>query len=328
MGDVPMIAIKLCIFLLISLNPNLSDSLPGEWVGGNGFSESPAVFGNVCVNPALADTQDCISVNFRLLSDDYTDTDGDFYSAFFVIPVRSSFCVGGNFNLLFDPNMKASAADSGVNYHNTTHFARVGGIYRFGVFLKSSLGPLSLGMDVNLLNGKINDMWWIDFEEYYDVYYTVSTYFRGYSLGLGFNFNLKNLSIGGYYCPYQDINKWEVVGEEEEFELDSPLRFGCNYSFGESGNITFSIDREESIVSLNYGFLKLGYGRMYSMGNGLEVTANRFLGGFSLVIGDVPVSIMFENRRYSGNFADSEFIGSLGIALSGKGRKNEKEKEF
>jgi hypothetical protein len=320
-----MIAIRLSIFLLVSLNPNLSDSLPGEWVGGDGFSQSPAVIGNVCVNPALADTQDCLSVNFRLLSDDYTNTDGDFYSAFFVMPIRSSFSVGGNFNLLYDPRMEASAADSGLDYHCVNHFFRTGGIYRFGAFMKSSLGPLSLGMDVNLLNGKINEIWWIDFEEFHDVYDTVSTYFRGYSVGLGFNFNFQNLSIGGYYCPYQNIDKWQVVGEEEEFELDSPLRFGCNYSFGENKNIIFSIDRKESIVSLNYGFLKLGYGRIYSMGNGIDVNANRFLGGVSFMISDVPVSIMFENRRYSGVFADSEFIGSLGISLSGKGRKNEKE---
>jgi len=323
-----MMIIKLSIFLLVSLNPNLSDSLPGEWVGGDGFSQSPAVFGNVCVNPALADTQDCISVDFRLLSDDYTDTDGDFCSAFFVIPVRSDFSVGGNFNLLYDPNMEASATDSGDNYHCVNYFARTGGMYRFGAFLKKSLGSLSLGMDVNLLNGKIDEIWRIDFEEYYDVYDTVSTYFRGYSVGLGFNFNFKNLNIGGYYCPYQKIEKWEIRGEEVEFKLDYPLSFGLNYSFGENNNIILSIDRKEGIIGLNYGLLKLGYGRMYSMGNGVEVSANRFLGGVSFMISDVPVSIVFENRRYSGVFADSEFIVSLGITLSGKGRKNEKEKEF
>jgi hypothetical protein len=320
-----MMFIKLSLFILVSLNPNLSDSLPGEWVGGDGFSQSPAITGNVCVSPALADTQDCLSVNFRLLSDDYTDTDGDIYSAFFVMPVRSGFYLGGNFNLLYDPHMEASVADSGDYYHDTTHFVRTGGIYRFGAFLKKSLGPLSLGMDVNLLNGKIDDIWWIDFEEYYDVYNTVSTYFRGYSVGLGFNLNFKNMSIGGYYCPYQNINKWEIVGEEEKFELDSPLSFGCAYSFGENRNIIFSIDSKEGIVNLNYGLLKLGYGKMYSMGNGVKVNANRYLGGFSFILSDVPVSIMFENRRYSGIFADSEFIGSLGISLSGKGRKNEKE---
>jgi len=61
------------------------------------------------------------------------------------------------------------------------------------------------------------------------------------------------------------------------------------------------------------------------MGNGVEVKANRFLGGISFEMSGLPVLIMFENRKYSGNFADSEFIGSIGVSISGKGRKNEKE---
>jgi hypothetical protein len=32
---------------------------------------------------------------------------------------------------------------------------------------------------------------------------------------------------------------------------------------------------------------------------------------------------MFENRRYSGDFSDNEFIASIGISISGKGRKDE-----
>jgi len=71
--------------------------------------------------------------------------------------------------------------------------------------------------------------------------------------------------------------------------------------------------------------MRLGYGKMYSMGNGVEVEANRFLGGISFEMSGLPISLVFENRRYSGSFSDSEFIGSLGVLISGKGRKNEKE---
>ena len=311
------------IFLLISLNPTLSDSLPGEWVGGDGFSQSPALLGNVYVNPALADTQDCLSVNFRLFSDDYSKTAGGLSSAFFNIPIFSGFTLGGSFNILYDCDMEAysSTSDSGYSYAN--YFNRKGGIYRFGGYVAKSLGPLSLGMDVNLLNGKSDDIWWIYFEDYYDVYDTVSTYFRGYSVGLGFNLNIANLSFGGYFCPYQEIEKQYEDEEEEEFGFDSPLRFGLNYSFGENKKIMLSLDRRESLIGLNYGFLKLGYGRIYSMGNGVTVDANRFLGGISFSISELPFSIMFENRRYSGSFADSEFIANIGISISGKGRKDE-----
>jgi len=320
-----VIMIKFSLFLLISLNPNLADSLPGEWVGSDGFSQSSAVVGNVCVNPALADTQDCLSVNFRLFSDDYTKTEGDFSSAFFNIPILSSFSVGGSFNLLYDSRIRASTITSNDDYTYISNFIRTGGMYRFGAFLKKSSGPVSLGIDVNLLNGKIDDLWLIDFLEYYDVYDTVTTYFRGYSIGLGFYCDFGNLSLGGYYCPYQKIEKWELRGEEEEFKLDLPLRFGFNYSFSENKNIIFSIDRKEGIIGLHYGLFKLGYGRIYSMGNGVEVKANRFLGGISFEMSGLPVLIMFENRKYSGNFADSEVIGSIGVSISGKGRKNEKE---
>lgn len=311
------------LFFLVSVNPNLSDSLPGEWVGGNGFSESPALIGNVHVNPALADTQDNIAVNIRLLSDDYTKTAGGFSSVFFNIPVVLGFTLGGSFNILYDCNMEAFSSFSDSNYSYDNYFYRKGGLYRFGGYLAKSLGPLSLGIDVNLLNGKSDDIWWIDFEDYYDVYDTVTTYFRGYSVGLGFNLNIANLSLGGYFCPYQEIEKQYGNEEKEEFEIDSPLRFGLNYSFGENKSIMFSIDRREGLIGLNYSFIKLGYGRMYSMGSGFEVSANRFLAGVSFDISGLPLSVMFENRRYLGNFADNEFIASLGISISGKGRKNE-----
>jgi hypothetical protein len=317
--------LKLSLFFLISLNPNLSDSLPGEWIGGDGFSESPAAIGNVFVNPAVADTEDCLSVKFRLFSDDYAKTAGDLYSAYFVIPVREGFSMGATFNLLYDSKLEASKIDSGDYYHCVNSMVRKGGLYRSSIFLKKSFESLSLGVDASLLNGKTVEKWGIDFTGYYDVYDTLSTYFRGYSFGLGFNFNFMNLTLGGYFCPYQKIEKWKVVGEEEKFELEPPLSFGLGYSFWDDKNIMFSIDNKEAIVGLKYGLLKLGYGRIYSMGNGVTVDANRFFGGLSFVVSELPLSIMFENRRYSGDFADSEFIWSFGISLSGKGRKNEKE---
>jgi hypothetical protein len=311
------------LFILISLNPNLSDSLPGEWVGGDGFSESPALSGSVFVNPALADTQECLSVNFRLFSDDYTGMAGGISSAFFNIPVPLGFTLGGSFNILYDCNLEAYSFVSDSAYTYANHFYRKGGIYRFGGYVAKSLGALSVGVDVNLLNGKSDDIWWVDFEKYYDVYDTVSAYFRGYSIGLGFNFNIANLSVGGYFCPYQKIEKQYEDEEKEKFELDYPLCFGLNYSFGGNKNIIFSVDRREGLIGLNYGFVKLGYGRMYSMGSGFEVNADRFLGGISFNVSGLPLSLMFEKRKYSGNFADSEFIANIGISISGKGRKNE-----
>ncbi len=311
------------LIFLISFNPNLSDSLPGEWVGGDGFSESPALLGNVYVNPALADTHDCISVNFRLFSDDYTKTSGGFSSAFFNIPVFSGFTMGGIFNILYDCDMEAYSFVSDSVYTYANYFNRKGGLYRLGGYVAKSFGFLSLGMDFNLLNGKSDDIWWVYFPEYNDVYDTVSTYFRGYSVGLGFNLNIANLSLGGYFCPYQEIEKQYEEEEEEEFKLDSPLRFGLNYYFSENKSIIFSVNKKEGLIGLNYGFLKLGYGRIYSMGSGFEVNADRFLGGLSFDIGEIPLSVMFENRRYSGDFSDDEFIASVGISISGKGRKDE-----
>jgi hypothetical protein len=311
------------LIFLISFNPNLSDSLPGEWVGGDGFSQSPALLGNVYVNPALADTQDCISVNFRLLADDYTKTSGGISSVFFNIPVFSGFTMGGVFNILYDSDMEAYSFVSDSVYTYANYFNRKGGLYRLGGYVAKSFGFLSLGMDVNLLNGKSDDIWWVYFPEYNDVYDTVSTYFRGYSVGLGFNLNIANLSLGGYFCPYQEIEKQYEDEGKEKFELDSPLRFGLNYSFSENKSIMFSLDRREGLIGLNYAFLKLGYGKIYSMGSGFEVNADRFLGGVSFDISEIPLYIMFENRRYSGDFSDNEFIASIGISISGKGRKDE-----
>ena len=121
------------------------------------------------------------------------------------------------------------------------------------------------------------------------------------------------------------MEKWKIIGEEEDFELDLPLRLGLNYSFSENKEMSFSIDRKEAVFGLTYGFLRLGYGRIYSMGNGIEVEANRFLGGILLNMSGLPISVVFENRRYSGSFSDSEFIGSIGVSISGKGRKDEKK---
>ncbi len=321
-----MITINFSIFLLFSLNPTLADSMPGEWVGGNGFSQSPAVLGNVSVNPALADTQDHLFVNFRIFADDYTKTEGGVSSFYFNLPIVLDFSVGGKFDVLYDSRIKASTSTSYGDYTYTSHFLRSGGIYNFGGFLKKSFGPVSWGLDINLLNGKIEDLRYVNMSsDYYDVSDTVTNYFRGYSLGIGFYYDLGVLSFGGYYSPYQRLEKWEVKGAEEEFELDSPLRFGFNYSFSENKRISFSIDRKEGIVGLDYGFVRLGYGKMYSMGNGVEVEANRFLGGISFEMSGLPIFMTFENRKYSGDFSDNQYIGSLGVSISGKGRKNEKE---
>lgn len=321
-----MTVINLSIILLFSLNPNLADSLPGEWIGGNGFSESPAVLGNVCVNPALADTQDHLFVNFRIFADDYTKTEGGISSAYFNLPIFLDLSVGATFGILYDSRIETAMSTTYEEYTYTNYFKRTGGIYNFGGFIKKSFGPVSWGMDINLLNGKIEDLRFVDMAlGYYDVADTLATYFSGYSFGLGLYCDLGVLSFGGYYCPYQKLEKWEVVGEEEEFELDLPLRFGFNYSFSENKDISFSMDKKEALVGLTYGFLRLGYGRIYSMGNGIEADANRFLGGVSFDMSGLPISIVFENRRYLGSFSDSEFIGSLGVSISGKGRKNEKE---
>jgi hypothetical protein len=314
------------IFLLISLNPNFSNYLPGEWVGGNGFSESPALSGNVYANPALADTLDRLSVNFRLFADNYTKTEGAFSSASFNIPIFSGFIMGCNFNTLYDCNMKAYSLfddSSSYTYHN--YFGRKGGIYSLGGYVAKSLGMLSFGIDFNLLNGKSDDIWLIQFEgdNFYPVYDTVSTYFRGYSLGLGFNLNISNFGLGGYFCPYKKVNKKYADEEEEEFEIDSPLRFGLNYYLDENKSVMFSINRREALIGFNYAFVNLGYSRMYSMGTGFDVNADRFLGGLSFSVSGLPLSLTLENRRYSGNFADNEFIANIGISISGKGRKNE-----
>lgn len=317
------------VFLLISLNPNLSGSLPGEWIGGDGFSQSPALEGNIYVNPALADTQDCLAVNFKLFSDDYSKTAGGLSSVYFNIPLFSAFSVGASFNTLYDCALQAHSYYSGDNYAYNDYFNREGGLYRFGGYVAKTSEVLSLGMDVNLYNGKSDDIWWIVFDnDFYDVYDTVTNYFSGYSVGFGFKLNIAQLSFGGYYCPYQEIKKQYENEEKEEFDLDSPLRFGLNYSFADNKKIIFSIDRREGLIGLNYGFIRLGYSRMFSMGNGVEVSANRFLGGMAFNISELPLSVIFENRRYSGDFADSEFIINVGILLSGKGRKNESEIKY
>jgi hypothetical protein len=313
------------LLILISLNPNLSGSLPGEWIGGDGFSQFPALSGNVYVNPALADTQDCLSVNFRLFSDDYSKIAGNLSSVFFNIPLFSGIVVGGNFNTLYDCLLQAYTEYSDDDYTYDNYFNRKGGLYRFGGYVAKPFGILSLGMDFNFLNGKSDDIWLIDFDDYYDVYDTVTTHFRGYSVGFGFSFDIAQLSFGGYYCPYHEIERQYGDEEKEEFDLDSPLRFGFNYSFADNKKVMFSIDRREGLIGLNYGFIRLGYGKIYSMGNGVDVNANRFLGGIFFNISELPLSLMFENRRYSGDFADSEFIVNIGILLSGKGRKNGNE---
>jgi hypothetical protein len=312
------------ILFLISLNPTISDYLPGEWVGGDGFSESPTSSGNVYVNPALADTLERISVNFRIFADDYTKAEGGLSSASFNIPVFLGFIMGGNFNLLYDYNMEAASVCK-ADYRYRNYFSREGGMYCFGGYVSRSLGPLSLGMDVNILNGKTDNILWVDFidDGFTNVYDTVSTYFRGYSLGLGFNLNVANFSLGGYFCPYQEVKKQYYDEEEEKFELDSPLRFGLNYYFNENKSVMFSINRREAFIGLNYAFVKLGYSRMYSMGTGFDVNADRFLGGVSFSVSEIPLSIMFESRRYSGKFEDNEFRANIGISISGKGRKNE-----
>ena len=316
------------ILFLISLNPNLSGNLPGEWIGGDGFSQSPALEGNVYVNPALADTQDCLAVNFRLFSDDYSNMDGSFSSVYFNIPLFSDIAVGGIFNTLYDCFLQADSSYSDENYTYRNYFNREGGLYSFGGYLARKSEHFSLGMDINFYNGKSDDIWYIDFDDYYDVYDTVTNYFSGYSVGIGFNFNIAKLSFGVYYCPYQEIKKQYGDEEKEDFELDSPLRFGFNYSFSDNKKLLFSINRREGLIGLDYGFIRLGYSRMFSMGNGVEVSANRFLGGIALNISELPLSVIFENRRYSGDFADSEFIVNIGILLSGKGRKNEGEIKY
>jgi len=316
------------IFLLISLNPNLSADLPGEWIGGNGFSQFSALSGNVFVNPALADTQNALFVNFRLFSDDYSKMDGGLSSVYFNIPLFSGFNVGGSFNTLYDCALQAFVHHSDDNYTYDNYFNRKGGLYSFGGYMAKSSEIFSLGMDVSFLNGKSDDIWWINFDDYSDVYDTVTTYFGGYSIGFGFNFNVARLNFGGYYCPYHYIEKKYEDEEAEEFELDSPLRFGLNYSFTNNGKVMFSIDRRESIIGLKYGFIKLGYGRIYSMGNGVEADANRFFGGISFDISELPLSVVFENRKYSGDFTDSEFMLNISVLLSGKGRKDETEIKY
>jgi hypothetical protein len=321
-----MMAINFSIFLLFSLNPTLADSMPGEWVGGNGFSESPAILGNANVNPALADTQDHLFVNFRIFSDDYTKTEGGISSFYFNLPIALDLSVGGKFDVLYDSRIRASTSTSYGDYTYTSHFRRTGGISNFGAFVKKSFGPVSWGMDMNFLSGKVEDLRYVNMPaDFYDVSDTVTNYFRGYSFGIGFYCDLGFLSFGGYYTPYQQLESWEVEEEKEEFELDLPLRFGFNYSFSDNKRISFSINRREGTVGLDYGFMRLGYGKIYSMGNGVEVEANRFLGGISFEMSGLPIFVTFENRRYSGNFSDNQFIGSFGVSISGKGRKNEKE---
>ncbi len=308
---------KLILFFLISTNSHFLGNLPREWVGGDGFSESPISEGNVFANPATAESLDYLSIRFRFFSDDYSKLEGKISSISLNLPTSFGFSIGGRYNLLTDSQMETSMDSLNDWDSYTENFWKVGGLNQYSLFLKKSFGNFSLGIDGNLLNGVVEDRWWIDFKNYYDVYDTLSTYFRGYSSGLGIVYHLKNFKMGGYYCIYQKLNFWKEGEEKRDFNLNRPIRLGINYSIDERKSIMLSLNRESALAIGRYRFFQFGYGRIYSSGYGFNTEGRRFIGGVSLFLNKMPLSITVENRRYFGEYKDNEFIGSIKLSISG-----------
>jgi hypothetical protein len=307
------------IFLVIS-NPLYAENIPGEWVGEIGLLESPALDGNVFVNPATADTLQYISASYHLSSSDYYKFNGKLSSITLTMRCFYGFLVGGRINVLYD-----SKLDGEMNISNDwdsydEYLTKRGGIDQYSCFIKKSFSLISVGFDFNVQSGKIEDRWKIDFKNnrFNDIYDTLSTYFRGYSVGFGIFYKYRGLSMGGYYGFYQDVKHWNDGEEKEKLNLKNPMRFGFSYSFDKSKSIILSADKKCVLLSGKYGPFIIGYGRIYGSGYELDIEANRFLISMAVSLNKMPVLITLENRRYLGNFIDNEYIGSISISISGE----------
>lgn len=309
------------LFLIIS-NPLYAKNLPGEWIGEIGLRESPVLSGNVFANPATADTLDYISITSRFSVDDYEKLNAMISSITLTHPILYGFFIGGRINLLYDALLKGKVRDSTEWDHYVEYLVRKGGIDQYSLFLTKSFGDLSFGFDINLLNGEIEDRWKIDFVKlkYHDVFDTLSTYFRGYSAGLGLLYHWKGFKVGGYYNFYQDLKYWREGEGREDFSLERPVRFGVSYSIN-GRSIMFSANRKSALLMGRYGPLMIGYGRIYGSGYDLDIQGNRFIAGIFFSVKRIPFNIAIENRKYSEEFSDNEYIGTITVGISGRGGK-------
>ncbi|TEU01279.1 MAG: hypothetical protein E3J23_00685 [Candidatus Stahlbacteria bacterium] len=306
------------ILILVIANPLYAENIPGEWIGEIGLSESPVLDGNVFANPATADTLDFISVSTRFSFDDYELFNATLSSVTLSMPTFYGCLVGGRVNVLYD-----SKLDGEINLSNewdsyTEYFTRRGGIDQYSFFLKKSFAPFSLGFDINLLNGKIEDKWKIVFDEYSDIFDTLPTYFRGYSAGIGIVYHLKDFRVGGYYVFYQNLKYWRDGEDKDEFNLERRASLGLSYSFDKGKSIMLSADKKGALLTGRYGPIVIGYGRIYGSGYELDIEGNRFMGGIVLSLNKAPIMITLENRRYLGEFSDNEYIGTISISITGE----------
>lgn len=307
------------IYLVIS-NPLYAENMPGEWVGEIGLLESPALDGNVFINPATADTLQFVSASYHFSSDDYYEFKGKISSVTLTMPSFYGFLLGGRLNVLYDSNLDGEKKISNEWDPYVEYLTKRGGIDQYSLFVKKSFDLISFGFDFNVQSGEIEDRWKIDFENnrFKDISDTLSTYFKGYSTGIGIFYKYRGLNIGGYYGFYQDIKYWNDSGEKEKFNLKNPIRFGFSYSFDKTKSIILSADRKGALLTGRYGPLIIGYGRIYSSGYDLDIEGNRFLGSIVLSLNKMPILITLENRRYLGNFSDNEYVGSISISISGE----------
>ena len=312
------------LFLIIS-NPLYAKNLPGEWIGEIGLRESPVLSGNVFVNPATADTSDYISITSRFTVDDYKKLNAMISSITLTHPILYRFFIGGRINILYNSQIEGKLSLYNEWDSFDEYLSRKGGIDQYSLFLTKSFGDLSFGFDINLLNGEIEDRWGIVFEkrEYkiHDVFDTLSTYFRGYSVGVGLLYHWNGFKVGGYYNFYQDLKYWrEGEGREDLKDLERPVRFGVSYSINRR-SIMFSANRKSALLMGRYGPLMIGYGRIYGSGYDLDIQGNRFITGIFFSVNRIPFNIAIENRKYSEEFNDNEYIGTITVGISGRGGK-------
>ncbi len=304
------------LFLIIS-NPLYAENIPGEWIGESALQESPVSNGNVFANPATADSLNSISVSARFSSDDYNKFDAKLSSVIVTFPVIYDFLIGGRINLLYNSQLEGKFPCSNEWGSYVEYFERRGGLDQYSLFLKKTFGEFSLGFDLNLQNGELEDRWKIDFAEYSDIFDTLSTYFRGYSAGVGLLYYWKGFKVGGYYSFYQNLEFWRDGEDREVFNLEKPVRFGISYSLDRGKSVMLSADRKLALLTGRYGPLMIGYGRIYGSGYNLNIDGNRFIVGMFLSLNRVPFTIAIENRRYSGELRDNEYIGTITISISG-----------
>lgn len=307
----------LLLFMVIS-GPFYAENVPGEWVGGEGLNELPHRSGNIFANPAAIDTLSYLSVTSRASYGDYRSLKGEISSITLSLKGPWGINLGAGLSILYDSDISGEIADSNAWDSYIQSFVRTGGMEQYNIFLSRQIGSFSTGIDFGVLNGEIEERWDIDFAKYSDFNDTISTYLRGYSGGIGFIYSIENLRMGGYLGRYVDLKYWSNTGEKKELELKDPMSFGISYIWDKNNSIDISINRKSAILSLSYKFIKVGYGRIFDSGYGLELAGNRFIAGLSFDFNKLPLEITFENRRYSGDFEDNKYIGCIKFSISGK----------